>query len=184
MSTRLLPMANSKSLTIARISLGFLLFVRGAQGLLGWFGGPGIHGVSSLFRFVSLPGPLVLLAVFIDFFGGIGLIVGLFTRIAAFCVAAEAAFTLALWFADPRLFVDWSITQGGAGIEYYVLVLALASLLAVEGAGAFSLDHLLVSWMGRRNTPAATRPGSRGSQRGSRQEPLARDWSVHSSAGL
>jgi putative oxidoreductase len=151
MLSKILQTIEDKVVATARILLGFLFFVRGAQGVLGWFGGSGIHDLKSFFNLVSLSAPLVLLAVFIDLFGGIGLIAGLFTRIAAIGVAADAALTLILWILNPRLFVDWSITQGGAGLEYYLLAFALASILVVKGAGAFSLDRFLFYRRPRRN---------------------------------
>jgi putative oxidoreductase len=173
MSIKLLHTSDDNSLAMVRMLLGFLLFVRGAQGLFGWFGGPGIHDLSSLFRLVSIPEPLVLVAVLVDFLGGIGLIVGLFTRIGAACVAAETAFTLILWAIDSRLFMDWSITQGGASVEYFLLVLALASMLIVRGAGGFSLDGLLSSRNARRVTT------SLGTRLGPKDQPSRREWAVH-----
>lgn len=80
---------------------------------------------------------------------------GLFSRIAAFSVAADMALTLILWAVAPNFFMDWSIIQGGAGIEYYLLALALASILVVKGAGAFSLDRAVFYWKLRNNAPRA-----------------------------
>ena len=144
MLTKILRTSDEKSLAIARVLLGILFFVVGAQWLLGWFGGSGIHDVNSLLHLVRLSAPLVLLAVFIDFLAGIALVAGLFTRIAAACILANTASTLALWAISPRIFMDWSITQGGASIEYYLLAFVVALILAVQGAGAFSLDGVLL----------------------------------------
>jgi putative oxidoreductase len=143
MLTRLLQTENAKGVAVARILLGALVFIRGAQGLLGWFGGSGIQDLSGFLGLVSLSAPLVLLAVFINFFGGIGIIAGLFTRVAAILVAADAAFAVVLWSVSRRAFEDWSITQGGASLGYYLLAFALALVLSLEGAGGFSLDHML-----------------------------------------
>jgi putative oxidoreductase len=157
MLTRILRTPDEKNLTMARVLLGALFFVRGAQGLLGWFGGSGIHDLSSFVHLVSLPAPLVLLTVFIDFFGGIVLIAGLFARISAAFILADTASTLVLWAISPRVFMDWSITQGGAGIQYFLLALAVALILVARGAGAFSLDRML---LGRKRRRAALRIAS------------------------
>jgi putative oxidoreductase len=178
--SRLLETRNDKSLAMARILLGFLVFVRGAQGLFGWFDGPGIHDLSSLFRLVSLYGPLVVLVGLLNFFGGIGLLAGFFTRVVAVSVAAETASMLVLWFIEPHLFLDWAITEGGASIEYYLLVLAVVLMLVVNGAGAFSLDRLLFRrrlgkdsrWVTASILPA-NGPGARHNQ-------SRRKWIVHS----
>ncbi|HTV54455.1 MAG TPA: DoxX family protein [Terriglobia bacterium] len=151
--SRLLQTSDDKSFAMVRLLLGFVVFVRGAQGLLGWFGGSGIHDLSSFLRFVSLPEPLVLVVALVGFFGGIGLIAGLFTRVVAVSVAAETAFMLVLWPINPHLFMDWAITEGGASVEFYLLVLALAIVLVVKGAGALSLDRLLFSRTVGANAP-------------------------------
>jgi putative oxidoreductase len=41
------------------------------------------------------------------------------------------------------LFLNWFGTQEGHGIEYHLLAIALALVIVVQGAGAFSLDRLL-----------------------------------------
>jgi putative oxidoreductase len=40
-------------------------------------------------------------------------------------------------------FMNWMGTQKGEGIEYHLLVLAMAAALLLRGAGAFSLDRAL-----------------------------------------
>jgi putative oxidoreductase len=180
--SRLLQTSDDKSFAMVRVVLGFLVFVRGAQGLLGWFGGSGIHNLSSLLRLVSLPAPLVLLAAFIDFFSGIGLIAGLFTRVAALSVAAETAFMLVLWTIDPHLFMNWAITEGGASVELYLVVLALAVLLVVQGAGAFSLDRLLLRTRGGgTNSQPIAASRSLANSCEAKHEPSRHEWAVHSS---
>ncbi len=39
--------------------------------------------------------------------------------------------------------MNWMGTQKGEGIEYHLLVLAMAAALLLRGAGAFSLDRAL-----------------------------------------
>jgi putative oxidoreductase len=41
------------------------------------------------------------------------------------------------------LFMDWHGNQKGHGIEYHLLVIALALVVIVKGAGAFSVDQFL-----------------------------------------
>jgi DoxX len=75
-------------LTLARIILGMALFAHGAQKLLGWFGGHGLSATLRTFRDqLGIPTPLAYLAIAAEFFGGLGLIVGLFSRIAALGIA-------------------------------------------------------------------------------------------------
>src|SRR2546422_9945468 len=64
-----------------RLSLGVIFFAHGAQKVLGWFGGYGWAGTMQFFTQklpISAPGAgLVFLA---EFFGGVALLVGGFTR--------------------------------------------------------------------------------------------------------
>src|SRR5438445_13863265 len=71
-------------LGVARIVLGTVFFAHGAQKMLGWYGGPGL--ASSMRTFTEdlhLPPTLAFLVIAGELFSGVGLIVGLFTRIAA-----------------------------------------------------------------------------------------------------
>src|SRR5436309_10163181 len=82
-------------LTIVRVVLGVVIFAHGAQKLLGWFGGPGLGATLRTFRDqLRIPAALTCLAIAAEFFGGLGLIVGLFTRVAALGVAVTIAVAL------------------------------------------------------------------------------------------
>src|SRR5258707_7678542 len=68
---------------ILRLVLGVVFFAHGAQKMLGWFGGYGFSATMGLFTGVlHIPTPLAFLAIAAEFFGGLGLILGLLTRIA------------------------------------------------------------------------------------------------------
>jgi putative oxidoreductase len=135
---------DNKFLAMARVLLGLLVLVWGSHGVLGWFGGSGSRAALDwLIHLLSIPLPLVLLAAVTDLFGGLALVTGLFTRVAALAVAVDALVTLVLWAIGQVLYTDWLIIQGGASGAYYALTLAPALILAVTGAGAFSLDLLL-----------------------------------------
>lgn len=135
---------NSPAITILRLVLGILFFAHGAQKMLGWFGGYGFTGTMGFFTAgMHIPAPFAFLAIAAEFFGGIGLLLGLFTRIAAFGIAVNmlvAIFTVHLQFG---LFANWSGAQKGEGIEYHLLVLAITAFLMIRGGGAFSADRKL-----------------------------------------
>ncbi len=66
---------------IVRIVLGLIFFAHGAQKMLGWFGGPGFSRSMQTFKEqLHLPASLAFLVICGEFFGGIGLVVGLFSR--------------------------------------------------------------------------------------------------------
>src|ERR1700735_1447791 len=129
---------------IARIVLGIIFFAHGAQKLLGWFSGPGLANSMRMFtEHLHLPSILAFLVIAGEFFSGIGLIVGLFSRIAALVIALTMVGAVATVHWRFGLFLNWLGTQEGHGIEYHLLVIALALIVVVKGGGAFSLDRLV-----------------------------------------
>jgi putative oxidoreductase len=130
-------------LLIVRIVLGVVLFAHGAQKLLGWFGGPGLRATLHTFRDqMRIPVALACLAIAAEFFGGLGLIVGLLTRIAALSIAITMAVALT-FHSKYGFFLNWFGNKPGHGVEYHLVVIALAVVVIVKGAGAFSFDLAL-----------------------------------------
>jgi putative oxidoreductase len=129
---------------ILRIVLGVVFFAHGAQKALGWFGGTGLQTTVRIFRDnLHIPAPLAVLSVAAEFLGGMGLIVGLLSRVAALGIAI--VMTVALFAVHGRFgfFMNWYGEKKGHGIEYHILVLALALAVMIKGAGALSLDEVL-----------------------------------------
>src|SRR5258708_5782831 len=127
-----------------RIVLGIVFFAHGAQKMLGWFGGPGLASSMRTFtEHLHLPSTLAFLVIAGEFFGGIGLIVGLFSRIAALFIALTMVGAIATVHFRFGLFLNWFGSQEGHGIEYHLLAIALALIVVVKGAGAFSVDRLV-----------------------------------------
>jgi putative oxidoreductase len=130
-------------LTIARFVIGIVFFAHGAQMMLGWYGGPGFSGSLRVLTVqLRLPAPLAVLAISAEFFGGLGLILGLFSRIAALGILLAMLGAIATVHYRYGLFMDWHGSQKGHGFEYHLIVIALALVVIVRGAGAFSIDYL------------------------------------------
>jgi putative oxidoreductase len=141
---KLFSTSNDFSLAIARMVLGIVFFAHGAQKMLGWFGGYGFSGTMGFFTHqMGIPAPFAFLAICAEFFGGLGLIVGLLSRIAAFGIAANMLVAIATVHIHNGFFMNWTGQQKGEGFEYHLLALALLLLVMVKGAGAASLDRLL-----------------------------------------
>lgn len=126
------------ALTLLRITVGVIMMVHGWDKLIdiptyrGFFENMGI----------PLPGLSVYLAVGGEFFGGLGLIVGLLTPIAAFgvfCTMAVAVFHV--HFANGLLAKD-------NGFEYPLTLMMAALYFIFNGGGCISLDSLLSKKMG------------------------------------
>src|SRR5205809_3031393 len=81
---------DNNATVILRLVLGVVIFAHGAQKMLGWFGGFGFSGTMGFFTgTMHVPAPLAFLAIAAEFFGGLGLILGFLTRIAALGVATN-----------------------------------------------------------------------------------------------
>ena len=136
------------TLTLVRIVLGVVFVAHGAQKVLGWFGGNGFDVTMKFFtQGMGIPSVFALLAILAEFLGGISLIFGFLSRIAAFGIAVEMAIAVFLVHAPNGFFMNWQGTQKGEGFEYHLLAIAIAALLTVRGAGAWSLDRLVESWL-------------------------------------
>src|SRR6202166_650359 len=139
-------------ITIVRIVLGVVFFAHGAQLALGWFGGTGLQSTLRVFREqLRIPAPLALLSVAAEFLGGLGLIVGLLGRIAALGIAAVMIVALIAVHGKFGFFMNWYGEKRGHGIEYHILVLALALAVVIKGGGAFSLDQVLYQHVSTQN---------------------------------
>lgn len=135
--------------TIIRIVLGIVFFAHGAQMTLGWFGGTGLQTTVRIFREqLQIPAPLAVLAVAAEFLGGLGLIVGLLSRVAALGIAVVMCVALFAVHRKFGFFMNWYGDKKGHGIEYHILVLALAMLVIFKGGGALSLDQALSRHLG------------------------------------
>jgi putative oxidoreductase len=137
---------DSTATAILRLVLGIVFFAHGAQKMLGWFGGYGFSGTMGFFTSaMHIPAPLAFLAIAAEFFGGIGLIVGFLTRIAAFGIAVNMLVAIVTVHSVNGFFMNWGGTQKGEGFEYHLLVLAMTAFVMIRGAGAVSVDRALTT---------------------------------------
>ena len=124
--------ADVATLTLLRVAVGAILAVHGAMKLLD------VPGTVQGFAHLGIPYPhyAVYLAIAGELLGGLGLVVGLLTRVAAFGTLASMAVAVG--------YAHWGhglLAQNG-GFEY-PLILGLVSLFFVgHGAGPVSLDAL------------------------------------------
>lgn len=120
------------TLNALRIITGFLFIPHGAQKLFGWFRDE--PRTVELFSMVGLAG-------IIELFGGLLILIGLFTRPAAFIAAGEMA--VAYWWRHfPNSF--WPIENRGELAALYCFTFLV---IWAFGPGRFSLDAW---WQSRR----------------------------------
>ncbi len=129
---------------VLRLALGAVMFPHGAQKMLGWFGGHGFAGTMHHFtENMGIPYVLALLVVLAEFFGSLGLIAGLLTRVAALGIACVMAGAIAMVHLKFGFFMNWFGNQQGEGFEYHILAIAMALALMIKGGGAASADRML-----------------------------------------
>lgn len=127
---------------ILRLALGIVIFPHGAQKLLGWYGGLGFDGTMGFLTLtMGLPWIIAILIIIGEFFGSLGLLVGLLTRFSAASIGVImlGAITLVHW--PNGFFMNWFGRQPGEGYEYHLLVLGISIALTVIGAGRWSADQ-------------------------------------------
>jgi putative oxidoreductase len=144
MFRKLIATSNDFTLTLVRLVLGVVFFAHGAQKMLGWFGGYGFHGTMGFFtQMMHIPAPLAFLAICAEFFGGLGLLVGLLGRVAAFGIMVNMLVAVFTVHIHNGFFANWSGQQKGEGIEYHLLAIALLLVVIIKGSGALSVDRAL-----------------------------------------
>jgi putative oxidoreductase len=122
-----------------RIAAGIIFVAYGSQKLFGWFGGYGLEGTGQWMASIGLePGYLMaLMAGSAEFFGGILLILGIFTRPTAIALAVTMLMAIITVHLPNGLFM------ANNGYAFALTLMAMSISLFVSGAGAFSVDNLL-----------------------------------------
>lgn len=121
-----LTLIRSRVLSLMRLVIGFTFMAHGLQKVLGLLGG---HQVTHL----SLFG----VAGYLELIGGVLIMLGLFTRPAAFVLSGEMAFAYFYQHASASI---WPIVNGG---ELAVVYCFVFFYLTFAGGGTWSLDALL-----------------------------------------
>lgn len=135
---KLLSTSGFQSLVL-RVPVGIILMAHGSQKLFGLFGGYGLEGTGQWMDSLGMhPGYLMaLMAGSAEFFGGMGLLLGLLTRVAG----AVTAFTMVV--AILSVHIGNGLFMDNNGWEYALSLLAVTVALVIQGGGRFSLDHAI-----------------------------------------
>src|SRR3954465_5448117 len=128
------PRAVSASLAVLRLILGATFIMHGGQKLFVF----GFDGVAGAFGQMGIPMPGILgpFGALVEFFGGIAIVLGLLTRLAALGLAVNMVVAILTVHLKAGFF-------NPGGIEFPLSLLASALTIAVTGAGLFSLDAII-----------------------------------------
>jgi putative oxidoreductase len=142
----LLATSPSWAITVVRVVLGVIFFAHGAQKVLGWFGGYGLKGTTGWLVSTGIPLPVAYAVCFFEFLGGIGLLLGLLTRLAALAVIVVMVGAIARVHWPHGFFINWNLEPGkGHGVEANLAFIAMAVACLIAGGGALSLDAALLA---------------------------------------
>jgi len=126
-------------LLILRVVVGLLFAGHGAQKLFGWFGGRGMAGHTGILERLGMsPAPVwAWINALAEFLGGLGLLFGLLTPLAAVALLGSMIVAIAK--------VHWSkgVWNTNGGFEYPVTLAAVAFVVGLTGPGFYSLDRIL-----------------------------------------
>lgn len=128
----------SLGLLILRLVAGLTLAVHGTQKLFGWFGGPGLTGLTQGFekqgfKPVWLWASLVIVG---ELGGGISLALGFLTPLGA------AGIFGAMFMAMFKVHWKNGFIVSKGGYEYTLVLMAVSIAIGLMGPGSYSLDAL------------------------------------------
>ncbi|MEU4322359.1 DoxX family protein [Nocardia fluminea] len=128
--------ATSAGLLVLRLGIGATMAAHGTQKLFGWFDGGGLDGTERFFAASGYPSAkaFAVLAGVSETLGGIGLILGLITPLAAAAILGTMLNAIA---------VKWGGFFSPKGVEYETILAVAAASLALTGAGSFALDRFV-----------------------------------------
>ena len=133
-------------MTITRIALGIILFAQGYILNVETFTTGGTVG---FFESIGLPAIAAYLVIAGEILGGITLILGAFTRLAAWL-----SLPILLGATWMHLGNNWVFSAEGGGWEFPILLVAFAVAVGLEGAGKYAIDNL--DWMKNFNLTQST----------------------------
>ncbi len=146
------PTLKDWGLLIIRLMLAWVFIYHGSQKLFGAFGGIGMTGFEHFIANVGAPMPKIsaYLSALTEFCGGIALLLGTGTRLAAIPMCINMS--VAVWVMHSQGF---SGVHGQSGYEYPLELGVVIFGLLVAGPGRLTLGALLRgARMGRGHTTA------------------------------
>jgi len=124
------------ALALVRIITGIMFLAHGYQKLFVF----GLSGITAGFTKMGAPMPTITapLVTFLEFFGGIGLIIGLLTRLIALGLVVDMLGAILIVHLANGFFLP-------TGYEFVLMLMVSSLALAIGGPGRFSVDSIIAS---------------------------------------
>jgi putative oxidoreductase len=127
-----------------RVALGLIAMFYGSEKVFGLFGGPGVSGTLSFMRdSFGISAPFAFLAMAGELLGGLGVLLGLLTPVAAFgvaCVMAVATYENLIKAGRVHDLLTGSDPGAFPAVAFPFALFACAVAVMLMGAGKLSLD--------------------------------------------
>jgi putative oxidoreductase len=140
-------------LLAARLGLAWIFIYYGAGKLFGTFNGPGIHRTAIYFSesaHLHPGGFFAVLGGLIELASGLAMAVGLLARLAGLALVGDMVMAM--------ITVTWATgidpANNGPGYQLNLALALLALVVALLGAGRFSLDAVVGRWLASTSSTA------------------------------
>lgn len=119
-------------IALVRAVVGVVFLAHGSQKLFSF----GFHGVAGFFAHLGIPAPAfsAVVVTLVEFIGGIALLLGVGTRVAALLLAIDMIGAIVFVHGKAGFFLP-------AGFEYALTMLAVNLGLLLAGPGAAAIDN-------------------------------------------
>lgn len=130
--TRLQSTNAGLTVSIMRAAMGWIFFTEGSGKLWGWFGGQGVAAMRTFYDRIGVPfSPYhAELVGYTEFIGGVLLMAGLMTRLAAIPLLAAMIGAISILYG-----------LSGGFHNQHIVGLVVCLVLLEEGGGVLSLDR-------------------------------------------
>jgi putative oxidoreductase len=118
---------------LTRITIGSILLAHGALKIFVFT----VPGTVGFFESLGLPAIVAHLTIFGEVVGGFALILGIYPRLVA--LLSLPILIGATW---AHLGNGWVFSNEGGGWEFPALLIVLAAIVAIQGAGSFAIKQL------------------------------------------
>jgi putative oxidoreductase len=156
-SIRPSPLSADLGLLAARIALAWIFIYYGAGKLFGAFNGPGIHRTALYFSNTAHLHPggfFAVLGGLIEFGSGLAMAVGFLARLAGLALFGDMVMAM--------ITVTWATGINASnpppGYQLNLALAVLALVVALLGAGRFSLDAVVHRWLERTGSSRLSEP--------------------------
>jgi len=133
---------DNKASIILRITFSIMMLAHAAGKVFGIFGGLGFEKtIHHMTENMGVPYIFAVIAILVEFFSTLAIIVGYQTRINALLLVTLMT-VAATFHMKNGFYMNWFGQNAGEGFEFHILAVGMMLALAILGGGKYSLDYM------------------------------------------